>query len=196
MVGITITIYDPITKNTYTFTHNNFKSIKFSNQLFDTSFELNPTVIEQYATIVFKDKDGTISDMVVTGELRNDMEVRIHVDQNIDYTYLTSSWEVQASSTTVTLQCNDPVKRLENIQTQLISPRNMNLKELIDYGFQWSEYNYEFDSYDTKEMCENISLTLTYVTYMDLLTYFKKLCVVGFLRIYWRRNKFIVARCL
>lgn len=196
MVNITITIYDPIAKNTYTFTHNNFKSVKFSNQLFDTSFELNPTVIEQYATIVFKDKDGTISDMVVTGELRNDMEVWIYVNQNIDYMYLTSSWEVQASSTTVTLQCNDPVKKLENIQTQLISPRNMNLKELIDYGFQWSGYRYEFDSYDTKEMCENINLTLTYVTYMDLLTYFKKLCVVGFLRIYWRRDKFIVARCL
>lgn len=196
MDKILITIYDPETKDTYTFTDNNFKSIKFSNQLLDTSFDINPTVIEQYATIVFKDKDSRISDLVIAGKLRSDMEVWVHINDELDFMYLTSSWSLQAQSTSVTLQCNDPSKKLENKQTDLKEPADVTLKELLDYAFSFSGYSYEFQDYKTQELTQNINIESNYITYQDLLTLLKKLCVVGFLRIYWKRNRFIVARCL
>lgn len=197
MVNIVVTIYDPITKSSYKFTDNNFKSIKFSNQLLDTSFDINPTAIEQYATIVFKDKNGTISKLVADGKLGNDMEVWIYVDENHDFMYLTSSWEVQAQSTTITLQCNDPLKTLENKQTQLLELSSARtLKELFDYAFQWAGYSYDFIDDETKYIAENTYLFDNYVQYMDLLTFIKKLCVVAFFRVYWHKDKFIIAGCL
>lgn len=196
MNKILIKIYDSETENTYQFTDNNFKSIKFSNQLLDTSFDINPTVIEQYATIVFKDKDNKISDLVTAGKLRSDMEVQIYIDDELCFTYLTSSWTLQAQSTSVTLQCNDPSKKLENKQTDLKEPADVTLKELLDYAFSFSGYTYEFQDYKTQELTQNINIQSNYITYQDLLTLLKKLCVVGFLRIYWKKNRFIVARCL
>lgn len=196
MNKILIKIYDSETENTYQFTDNNFKSIKFSNQLLDTSFDINPTVIEQYATIVFKDKDNKISDLVTAGKLRSDMEVQIYIDGELCFTYLTSSWTLQAQSTSVTLQCNDPSKKLENKQTDLKEPADVTLKELLDYAFSFSGYTYEFQDYKTQELTQNINIQSNYITYQDLLTLLKKLCVVGFLRIYWKKNRFVVARCL
>lgn len=196
MEKILITIYDPENKETYKFTDNNFKSIKFSNQLLDTSFDINPTVIEQYATIVFKDKDNKISDLVVAGKLREDMEVWIYINDELNFMFLTSSWSLQAQSTSVTLQCNDPSKKLENKQTDLKEPTDVTLKELLDYAFSFSGYTYEFQDIEVREVVENIKIQSNYITYQDLLTLLKKLCVVGFLRIYWKKNRFIVARCL
>lgn len=197
MNKINITIFDPVTYDYYLYTDNNFKSIKFSNQLLDTSFDINPTAIEQYATIVFKDKDGTMSKLVTDGKLSEDMEVWVYIDGVIYNTYRTSSWEIQAQSTTITLQCNDPLKTLENKQTRLLELSAMrSLSELFDYAFQWAGYSYDFIDYETKYIVTNTYLYDNYVQYMDLLTFIKKLCVVAFLRVYWYKDKFIIAGCL
>lgn len=184
------------TSQGYEFTDNNFKSIKFSNQLMDTSFDINPTVIEQYAEITFKDKGGVITNLVKTGVLDSDLKVYIHIDNVLTYTYLTSTWDIQAQDTTVVLHCNDPTKKLENKQTQLVEPADKTLAELIALAFTWADYPYEYESSETYSIANNIQLEQTYVAYQDLLTFINKLCVVGFFRIYWKKNKFIIARCM
>lgn len=180
----------------YTFTDNNFKSIKFSNQLMDTTFDINPTVIEQYADVVFKDKGGVISSLVKNGVLEKDLKVYVYINSVLMYTYLTSSWELQAQDTTVTLHCNDPVKKLENKQTQLVEPADKTLAELIDLAFSWSDYDYDYESATISSIANDIQLEQVYVSYQDLLTFINKLCVVGFFRIYWKKDKFIIARCM
>lgn len=180
----------------YTFTDNNFKSIKFSNQLMDTTFDINPTVIEQYADVVFKDKGGVISSLVKNGVLEKDLKVYVYINDVLMYTYLTSSWELQAQDTTVTLHCNDPVKKLENKQTQLVEPADKTLAELVDLAFSWSDYDYDYESASISSIANDIQLEQAYVSYQDLLTFINKLCVAGFFRIYWKKDKFIIARCM
>lgn len=180
----------------YAFTDNNFKSIKFSNQLMDTSFDINPTIIEQYAEIEFKDKGGLITNLVKNGTLDKDLKVFVYINDALVYTYLTSTWDIQAQNTTVKLYCNDPVKKFENKQTQLIAPSNKTLAELFDLAFEWADYDYEYESQDIADIADNIQLSGVYVVYQDLLTFINKLCVVGFFRIYWKKDRFIIARCM
>lgn len=180
----------------YTFTENNFKSVKFSNQLMDMSFDINPTVIEQYAEIKFKDKDGTIVQLLQEGILDKDLKVYVYINDVWTYTYLTSTWEVQAQDTTVTLHCNDPVKKLENKQTQLINVSTRTLAQLFSIVFNWTGYNYAYENQDIETIATHLTLDMVYIPYQDVLTCLNKLCVVGFLRIYWKKDKFIIARCL
>lgn len=184
------------TSQGYTFTDNNFKSLKFSNQLMDTSFDINPTMIEQYAEIVLKDKNGAITNLVRDGILDRDLKVYVYINNVLTYTYLTSTWDIQAQDTTVKLHCNDPVKKFENKQTQQVAPSNKTLAQLIDLAFTWAGYDYEYQSSDVSSIASSIQLSSTFVLYQDLLTFIKKLCVVGFFRIYWKKDKFIIARCM
>lgn len=179
----------------YLFADGFIKEIKYSNQLMDTTFDINPTIIEQYAEIVFRDKNHTIYDLVVNGTLTNDLKVFVYVDNILYQTYLTSSWDVQAQSSTITLHCNDETKKLENKQTQLINVQNRTLKQLVQYGFTWAGYSWQSETADVDSVLSSIVIPDSYVVYQDILTYLNKLCLVGFLRIFWNKNKFIVARC-
>lgn len=178
-----------------TFTENDFKSLKFSEQLMDTSFDINPTVIEQYAEIELKDKGGVISSLVASGVLSKDLKVWISIDNVAIQTYLTSSWDVQIQNTTVKLCCNDPVKKIENKQTKLIEPDDYTLDYFLTQAFSWLGYNFEYETNEIRTIAQSIILKDAYVPYMDLLTFIKKLCITGFFRIYWYINKFIIARC-
>ena len=186
---------DGTESNGYLFGDGYIKSIKYSNQLMDTTFDINPTVIEQYAEVVFRDKDKTILNLVVDGTLTKDLKVFVYVDNILYQTYLTSSWDVQAQNSTITLHCNDETKKLENIQTQLVDVGSRTLKQLLQLGFTWSGYSWDCENNDIDTLISSIVIADSYVKFQDLLTYFKKLCLVGFLRIYWNKDKFIVARC-
>lgn len=186
---------DGTENNGYAFGDNYIKEMKFSNQLMDTSFNINPTVIEQYAEITLKDKHKFIFNLFRSGQLMSDMKVFVYFNNTLKFTYLTSTWDVQIQSSSIVLHCNDPVKKLENIQTQLVSVADRTLNTLLDIGFSLTEYNWTFQDVETQTFAMNTWIKDSYVTYQDLLTYFKKLCLVGFLRIYWRKNTFVIARC-
>lgn len=181
--------------NGYLFSDDYIKNVKFSNQLMDTSFDITPTVIEQYAQITFKDKNKTILNLVVAGTLTKDLKVFIYINNALYNTYLTSTWDIQAQSSTITLNCNDETKKLENMQTQLVSVQSQTLKSLIQQGFTWAGYAWQSETQDIDTLLSSIVIQDSYTTYQDLLTYFKKLCLVGFLRIFWNKDKFIIARC-
>lgn len=180
----------------YTFTENNFKSIKFSNQLMDTSFDINPSVIEQYAEIVFKDKDGTITELVKSGILTKYLKVYVYINNVWTYTYLTSTWDIQAQNTTVTLHCNDPVKKLENIQMNAEYIGDAYLYQLITKAFNAAGYSFYVPDINVSLIITRIYMRDTYIKCQDILTFLNKLCCVGFLRIYWKKNRFVIERCL
>lgn len=186
---------DGTEQNGYAFGDNYIKDIKFSRQLMDTTFNINPTVIEQYAEITFKDKSNYIFNLVKKKILFNDMKVFLYINGILTDTYLTSSWDIQLQSSSIALHCNDLTKRLENIQTQLVNVATRTLYQLIDIGFGFSTFSWEAKDAETLNILNNTIIPDSYVQYQDLLTYLKKLCIVGFLRIYWKKDRFIVARC-
>lgn len=184
------------TSQGYTYTDNDFKSVKFSDQISDTSFDITPTVIEQYADIVFKDKTGDITEKVISGVFNKYLKVFVYINNVWKYTYITSTWDIQVKDKTVTLHCNDPVKLLENKQTQLVEPADKTLADMFAYAQAWSGYPIHYGDGETIDICQRTVLKNTYVPYMNLLDFIKKLCVTGFIRFYWNKNRFVIARCL
>lgn len=181
--------------NGYSFDDYYIKSIKFSNQLMDTSFNINPCVIEQYAQVTFKDKNNYIFNLIKTGQLLADMKVFVYFDGVLKYTYWTSTWDIQLESTTIILNCNDPVKKLENIQTQLVNVSSRTLYNLFNIGFSLTPYSWIYADGDVGTLLYSTVVADSYISYQDLLSYLNKLCLVGFLRVYWHKDKFVVARC-
>lgn len=187
---------DGTEENGYLFTDNNIKSIKFSHQLMDTSFDITPGVIEQYADIVIKDKEKSVRALVMNGTLGKDMKVFVYIDNVVYQTYYTSTWDVQAQTSTVTLHCNDPCKKLENVQIASEGIKDYVLwtlfsKAFTAAGYSWTYANVEVNNILIQTICGN-----TYLQYQDALTLLRKLCLVGFFRVFWNKDKFIIARCM
>lgn len=180
--------------NGYDFDDNYIKDARFADQIMDTSFNVNPCVIEQYAEFTFKDKNNLIRNLVTTGQLTKDMVVYVYIDDRIFNTYLTSVWDLKLQSTTVKLSCNDPVKKLENIQTQLINVGDYTLQDLLYLAFSWTPYSVSYER-ETYDLCANTLIKDTYIEYQDVLSFLNKLCLVQFLRIMWRIDRFVVERC-
>ena len=178
------------------FTSHNIISTKFARQLMDTTFDITPTVLEQYAEIVFKDYDGTLKRYARSGYLMKDLPVSIYIDDVLYNTYLTSAWDVKAQSSNITLHCNDPSKKLENIQVVAAGVQDYTLYNLFDNAFSNAGYSWTYDDQEVYDILTNTVCGYTYVQFQDTLTLLKKLCVVGFFRVYWSKDKFIVARCL
>ena len=196
MNQIKITIFTPgNVPDSYTFGENYIKEIKFSKQLMDTSFDINPSIIEQYAEIVLKDKGGVISNLIVSGVLNKGLVLRVYIDDVFIQSYLTASWDIQAQDTTIKLYCDDLVKKLENKQTMPVEPNNFSLYQLFAKAFEWAGMSYVYESSSISDIAQQIILYDTYVPYTDLLTFIKKLCVTGFFRIYWDKTHFVIARC-
>ena len=187
---------DGTEQNGYLFTDDNFKSIKFSHQLMDTSFDITPGVIEQYAQMVLKDKDKSIRNLAASGVLGKDMKVFVYIDDVLYQTYLTSTWDIQGQNSAITLNCNDPCKKLENVQIPTEGVANYTLwglfsKAFTAAGYRWDRANSQVSDILIYTTCKN-----TYIQFQDALTFLKKLCVVGFFRVYWNKDRFMIARCM
>lgn len=181
----------------FTFNDDKIKSIKFSNQLMDTTFNINPCVIEQYADITIKDVDGTIFDDlgIVDSYIRKYIEVEVYIDDTLFNKYLTSTWEVKIQDSTIVIHCTDQTKNLENYQTQLINVGTYTLDDLIDDAFDCTPYNYSYENSDVQYLCEHLYIANTYIPYQKVIDFLNQLCLVSFVRIYWHIDQFIIARC-
>ena len=186
---------DGITR--FAFNDSKVKSIKFSNQLMDTSFNINPCVIEQYAEITIKDTDGLVFSNLnaLDSYIKKYMDVEVYINDTLFNVYLTSTWEVKIQNSVVTIHCIDATKNLENYQTQLIDVSTQTLDGLIKKAFDCTPYNYSYETSDIRELCENIHIEDTYIQYQKVYDFLNQLCLVAFVRIYWHIDKFVIARC-
>lgn len=185
---------DGTESNGYEFTSNNFKKVKFASQAFDTTYDINPCVVEQYAEIVFKDKNNFIRNLVKEGQLSKDMWVFVYVNNVLLNTYLTSSWDIQAQDTTITLHCNDPVKKLENTLVEPLGIAMRTFSSLLSYAFSFTQYRCTYD--DLGFVGGNLIVYNSYIELQTVLEFLNKLCILGFIRIYWHINTFKVMRCI
>lgn len=188
-----------ITKIMFTFTgsynDNIIKNFKCSEQLMDTIFNINPTVIEQYAEITFKDKYKEFKRLAKEELLSDNSEVDIYLGDELIGTYLTESWDLQGSNTSVSLNCNDPSKAFDNSYIKELKMEDRTLHKLLSIGFAVDKLNWKYIDKDTQQYCEEFVAHNSWVYESTLREYFKKVCLIGLLRIYWFKDTFIVARC-
>ena len=193
--------FNPLKITTFTpglissFTDRNIQSLTFASQLLDTSFNINPTVIEQYAKVSLIDRDELIANLASGANLAKDLKVMLYVDDILKYTYLTSVWKIKANNSQIDLECNDPSKKLENQQISALSISDRSLEGLLNIVFTFTGYTYEAIDEDTRIYISNFIIKNSFVTITTSLDLLKKLCVVGFLRVYWDKNIFKIARC-
>lgn len=183
--------------NIFTLNDSNIKSIKFSNQLMDTSFNINPCVIEQYAEIVVKDVDGSIFGSLnsLQPEIKNYIKVTVYINSTVYNTYLASTWECALQSSTVTIHCNDQTKNLANYQTELMDVSNMTLYQLFNKAFSFTPYECRWNDASLLDEMSFMKVDSTYIPYQTVYDLLNKLCLVAFVRVRWSKGYFYIERC-
>lgn len=188
-----------VTKIVFSFTKsyndNIIKQFKNSEQLMDTIFNINPTVLEQYAEITFKDKYGEFKQFAKEGLLSDNSEIDIYINDDLVGTYLSESWNLRGGDSTVKLNCNDPSKSFDYSYVKELVVKDRTLHELLELGFDIDKSNWKYIDDDTAQYCKNFVAHNSWVYESTLREYFKKVCLIGLLRIYWYKDTFIIARC-
>ena len=179
----------------FTFDDSKIISLKFSNQVMDDTFNMNPCVIEQYADITIKDYDKNIRNSIQHNYVHTYLDVEVYIDDVLFNTYITSTWDIKLQSSNVAIHCIDAVKQLENYQTELVDVGTYSLGWLLNNAFAHTPYNYTFEDLDLQHECFNIMIYNTYIQYQNIYELLNKLCLVNFLRIYWNKDTFVIARC-
>lgn len=177
------------------YTDNIIKKFRCSEQLLDTTFNINPCVITQYAEIVFKDKYGEFKKLANADALGDNLNVDIYIDNNLIGTYVTDEWSVQAHNTEVTLNCVDPSNVFDRIEVPRLPVQKRTLGDLLQIGFGCATVSWRYIDTETEQYCTSIVQHDSWLAATTLATYFKMVCMLGLIRIYWHINHFIVARC-
>lgn len=171
------------------------KNFKCSEQLLDTTFNINPNVLQQYAEIVFKDKYGEFKTLAKSELLNDNLLIKIYIGEQLVGTYLTESWNITASDTNVSLNCTDPSRLFDYINISKIPVQHRNVDDLLNLAFSYTDYTFAYLDKEIETLCKQVISpdSWTYVT--SLSDFIQKICLLGMIRIYWYIDKFIVARC-
>ena len=178
-----------------TFSDRYIQSVTFASQLMDTSFNITPAVVEQYARLVLIDRSGIITNIAESADMAKDLKVMLYIDNVLKYTYLTSIWDIQAESSKITLECNDPSKKLANCQISATGISSRSLYELFQIAFTFTGYTFEAIDNETEAYLHSMIVKNSFTILQTSLELINKLCVVGFLRVFWDKNIFKIARC-
>lgn len=178
-----------------TYTDDIIKDFKCSEQLLDTTFRINPGVLQQYAEISFKDKYGEFKDLAKRELLNDNLFVKIYINDTLVGTYMTESWDIKANNTNVSLNCTDPCRLLDYINVTRVPVASRTVDDLLNMAFSYTEYTFEYLDSDVEELCKKITNGTSWIYPSSLTDFLKKVCLLGMIRIYWYKDKFMVARC-
>lgn len=169
--------------------------MKCSESLMDTSFNISPTILEQYAELKFKDKYNEFKDLANAEMLNDNLDVNIYIDDILIGSYITDAWEITSTSNNVSLSCVDVSNIFDHIYVTLQNVADRNIDDLLSIAFGYTNKVYGYIDSDTEKYCKSIIVPNSWYKVSTLRDFLIKICVLGLLRMYWYKDKFIVARC-
>lgn len=187
-------------------------STKHSEQLFNTDYSFSPGLLQQYADIVFKDKDNIFSllaaqDMLVENlDVAIDLQLRGHdPDPTAWYSFysnylhfITREWNISLENKNVSLSCKDATELFADIQAPYLTNLPSTLYDLLlDLFVNTIHQNLSID-YDTSTWMQSIKLDTTQPLQPSSISdRIQQICNAGLLTIFWQASMgtFTVRRC-
>ena len=183
------------------FTGKDLKSFTCSENTHDEQLNRAPGVIAQYADVSIYDRHGILHELANEGTLLSEAEITIEA---IDHkgasttlgSYRASTWDVQATSSVVSVECTDITDTLEDLHITQQPIVDRTLHDMLELLFQnvrnasWVYYDK-----DTEKYCKSIMTPNNWFRSGSLHSLLNKICSLGMLRIYWYINTYVVVRC-
>lgn len=182
-----------------TYTETNLISIVNSETLFDSQMNIEPGICEQYADVRIYDRDGQLHQLAHAGKLDEDYIVTIYAidtETHIIGTYRVKDWDIPATSSVIGVICNDMTHTFKNINVPSVPVLTRTVDDMLSMAFDLlNGVDWQYIDSDTQNYCQHIETPDCWFYSSNLLTLLNKICTLGFLRIFWYIDKFIVARC-
>lgn len=184
------------------FVGSDLKSVACSENTLDEQMSLSPGIIAQYADISLYDRQGFIHRLAEEGALLQEADVAVEAvdDDGTTHalgTYLVSTWDVPATSSTVSVDCTDVTATLERLDVPQQPVEDRTLHDMLTLLFQYIR-NASWMYYDdeTEKYCKRIMTPDSWFKAESVYVLLNKICSLGMLRIYWQVNTYVVARCI
>ena len=180
------------------FTGKNLIGFSCSENTLTAQLSIEPGIIEQFADIDIYDRDNLIHIMALNNALHENTNVNITIINEGKETslgsYLTSEWDVNMDSQKVSVNCKDFTSTLDKINIPRQPIKDRNVDEMLSIAFSFINVPWDYIDSDTREYCEKIITPNSWFHASTAYDFLRKVCILGMLRIYWRIDKYIVAR--
>ena len=185
--NVKITSFD--TETTEVFEGSAVVSATYSEQVWNSQFEISTGFMEQYADIDFRDIHGVLHAAADSDLLMDNAQVRIYtIDEDGTKrhagTYISNTWSVSGEDDTVQLACNDESRNFEKYTLDVIG-QNMTVTQILNAVFA-AVPNVDFAipssvaSHLNSCVCADV-----YFQAVDAQTILDEVCDRWMLRLYW-----------
>lgn len=182
-----------------TYTESDLISVTNSETLFDSQMNIAPGICEQYADIRIYDRNNLLHQLAYIDKLNDDYTVTIYAIDTEKYvigSYSVKDWDISSTNSVIGVICDDMSRIFKSINVPSIPLLTRTVDDMLSMAFdQLKGVNWEYIDKDTQIYCQHITTPDNWFYSSDLLSLLNKICTLGFLRIYWYIDKFIVARC-
>jgi hypothetical protein len=194
---MTLKVRIHFTDTTKVYNDSYIEDIRCSENLTNSSIDIEPGICEQYAEITLYDRDGDIHDRASSGTLAKKQKVEILIEDGESIgTYFTTEWNVPGESSSITITCSDPSTTFGDIQIESAGIKTRTVDDLLTLTFeQIKSVVWQYIDTDTQAYCESIRVPNSWYYASSAKSTLNKICSLGMLRIYWYIDRFIVARC-
>ena len=187
--------------NTYVFAGNTINSIICSENALNSQTYVQPGIVEQYAEINLYDRYKYLRNVIaVNGRLLDGASIKVEmIDDTRSWSlgeYKINSWDAESNSLIAKLYAVDPSYEFDKISIQSIPAATRSVHELLTKLFSYANVNsWQYIDSDTREYCSTISIPRSWFNDVTLKKAFQNVCAAGMLRIFWKKDNFVVMRC-
>ena len=183
-----------------TYTFRQVKSVSCSHNTTEDAMKPSTGIIQQFADIDLRDTNQELSVMLVYGLLKESLDVKVSVldddgNEHLVNTYLTDKWKFDAASDKVTLSCKDLSSRLDAIPFPALPVQDRSLYDLLQALSGAGNGSFPISiPEELVDYCNNLLVPNSWMKDSSLLEAAEKVCVLGFIRLYWSGEAFTVMR--
>lgn len=180
---------------------SDLKDFSCSENLFNSQMEVQPGICEQYADLKIYDRSNIIHQLALEGKLSDGGKITLFaIDDSTQTThelgtYSIDTWDVPATSSTVSVTCKDKSILFEKINISSLPVTTRSVDNMLDILFIQAGLPWDYIDSTTLLYCMSIVTPDSWFYMSSLYELLNKVCALGMLRIYWYIDKFIVARC-
>ena len=197
-VKVTSVSFSPAT----IFYGNDLIGFECSDNLYDSSMNLQPGICEQYADVTVYDRHGILRDAALKTSYKPSGSVTLEaIDTETGMVtvlgeYGLKKWDIQSTSAEISITCGDKSTILDSINLPDSTVETRTVDQMLQTVFvQAGGLTWSYLSAADQTHCNNITVPNSWFYSGTLREVLEKICNVGLLRIYWKQSAFLVARC-